>query len=307
MSNSIHLYIFVTSNAPDVYINVIRHCMEHYSLQKTINFVGMYEDRDKEGNVKKYLKNVIQKVEQQISNLSQGKYSNRRDTIEIEIEDYQKVKYSNVAANYEFSPKPILYEELETELKKAITEDCIFDVSGFQKDYLVDVYTILHLLENTNVHYFKIKTLKERTFDDKELIHNLHLKYDYEFENISESIYTQSTVVKSKEEIEQIIANKSEVDLIIDKFGSTFARIWVGIIRAILIICLLIGLWMLYKKRGDWDTLEPLTFLAFGPVAVWLINLIIGLFGSNAKEALNLKNIENLIKSRKIKELKNNR
>lgn len=303
MSEQKHLYIFVTSNVADVYVNVIRHCMEHYSMHKEIKLVSIYEDKDKKGDVEKYLKMVVGKIKDQLKNLSNGKYLKKSGLEDITIEDYQKVKYLNAVNNFDFTIKPILYNELEIELKKAIQEECVFDVSGFQKDYLVDVYTILHLLHNTAVHYFKIKALKERTYDDKELIHNLHLGIGYDFENISESPYTESTVVKSIKDVKGLKNQEENVSLLKEDYANSFANIWIKIIRFVLLVSIIIFLVMLYQKRGEWDKIEPLTFIFLGPAIGWILNLFIQIIGSNAKEALNFDNLQKWIKERKLKKI----
>ncbi len=303
MSKQTHLYIFITSNAADVYVNVIRHCMEHYELHQKVKFVSIYEDKDKKGDVEKYLNLVIGKVKDQLRNLSEGKYLKRSGLEDVTIEQYQKIKYLNAVNNFDFDLKPILYSELQNELKKAIEENCVFDVSGFQKDYLVDVYTILHLLDNTNVHYFKIKALKERTFDDKELIHNLHLGIGYDYENISESPYTESTVVKAIDDVKGLKNQINQIGFLKEDYANSFANIWIRIIRFILLVSVIAFMVILYQKRGEWDKIEPLTFIFLGPAIGWIINLFIQLIGSNAKEALNLDNLQKWIKENKLKKI----
>jgi len=85
MSKQTHLYIFITSNAADVYVNVIRHCMEHYELHQKVKFVSIYEDKDKKGDVEKYLNLVIGKVKDQLRNLSEGKYLKRSGLEDVTI------------------------------------------------------------------------------------------------------------------------------------------------------------------------------------------------------------------------------
>lgn len=301
------LYILITSNAPDVYVNVIRHCIEHFDLDKEIKFVSIYEDRDKKGNADKYLNSAITKVKDQLNNLSKGMYLTKKDNvlqvIDIEIEDYQKVKYFNAANNFEFVPQPILYNDLEIELKRAVEGNALFDVSGFQKDYLIDVYTILNLIQDTNIYYFKINALKDRTFDDKELIHNLHFGKGYDFENISQSQYTKSTVVKPFDYINELEMQNPTIEHLKDEFASSYSNSWMRLIRFILIISIGVFLYLLYQKRGDWNTLEPLTYIFLGPAIGWVINLLIQIIESNTKEALNLDNLQKWIKATKLKKI----
>jgi hypothetical protein len=304
MPKQTYLYVFVTSNKPDVYINPIRHCIEHFSnLNQRIKFVSIYEDKDKKDSMKAYIESVIDLVKKRLTVLSRGQYPKKGQLEDIKIEKYQKNKYLNAVKNYEFVAEPFLYNELEEELKKAIEENCVFDATGFQKDYLVDVYTILHLLNNANLHYFKLKTLKDRTYDDQELIHNLHLGNDYDFENISESDYTESTIVKSIKDIEGLKEQRTKVNYLKEEYANSVSSIWIKVIRFILLVPLVIFLVKLYQKRGDWNAIEPYTFIFLGPIGLWILNLLNGIIGNNLKDALNFDNIQSWIKKKQIKRI----
>lgn len=293
------LYIFITSNAPDLYINVLRHCVQHFDLDKEIYFVGVLEDSDKEEDTEKYLDIVIQRTKEQIINLTKGEYFSTKEkkVIQISIEEHHKRRYTALL-DFKLTPRPILYKNIEKELQKYITNG-IFDVSGFQKDYLVDVYTILHLFKNSNVFYFKIKKLKDRTFDDKELIHNLTLHTDYEFENISESFVTRGTSVIRNNTIEEVIKKDNQIIKLTEDWANSYASIWTNIVRAFLAIVLIVGVIMFYKNIDNWEKMEPWTFLLLTPV-IWIVNLTIQVFiGKGIQDALTFNNLKNFIKKRK--------
>ena len=72
------LYIFVKSDEPDVYINTITHCMEHYTVSK-IYLLKFKEDESKEKEIVTYLTEVKDRVEKQIELLNDGKYLKKDD------------------------------------------------------------------------------------------------------------------------------------------------------------------------------------------------------------------------------------
>lgn len=301
------LYIFVTSNAPDIYINVLRHCSQHYNLEKDVFFVGIFEDSDKQDDAEAYLNLVIQRVKEQITNLTKGDYfsSKEKKVIPISFPEHYRRKYS-LLLDLKLTPKPILYKNLETELQNYI-DIGIFDVSGFQKDYLVDVYTILHLLKNSKVFYFKIKKLKDRTFDDKELIHNLVLHTDYEFENISESPITAGTSVNRSNSIEEVSVRDARISTLTEGWANSYANMITNIFRIVLIISLIILIVGFYNNIGKWDKIEPWTFLILAPF-LWVINLFGQVFtGRKMQDALTFDNLKDYFKNRKLKKILNNK
>src|SRR5215475_11025439 len=101
-SDSTSLYIFVTSDTPDLYINIIGYCIEHYKIAKVV-FLGIVEDRGQRERVKDSLTTIKKRVVQQLSLIQQGQYLYRDQKTDqwqqkpLEIESYDKLRYSKIA------------------------------------------------------------------------------------------------------------------------------------------------------------------------------------------------------------------
>ncbi|NOU48910.1 MAG: hypothetical protein HOO86_17880 [Bacteroidales bacterium] len=298
------LYIFVTSNTPDIYINAIRHCYQNDDIGKDIFFISIFEDNDKRDDAESYLNEVINRINSQIKNLSNGTYfsTKEKNTISIDIKENHKSKYAALLS-LKFIPKAILYNDLEKELKKIINRQGIFDVTGFQKDYLIDVYTLSHILENSNLYYFKIKKLKNRTYDESELIHNLFLHNDYEYENISESHVTFGTSIIKSGKIEELNSRDLEIASLIDGWATSYAKIITNIFRALIIIPIVVFIILFLQNIESWNKIEPWTFLLLAP-AIWVLNLFFQIFsGKNMGESLKINNLYNWLKYNKISKI----
>ncbi|WP_026995407.1 hypothetical protein [Flectobacillus major] len=301
-----NLYVFVTSNSPDVYINAILHCKTNFKLEREIYFIGIFEDNGKREDAEKYLDDVKGEIISQIRNLSRGEYFSSKDKSlkKIEIPEHHQRKYASLL-DFKFVYRAVLYKNLENELKQIITKQSIFDVTGFQKDYLIDVYTLSFFLNNSSLFYFKIKKLKHRTYDDKELIHNLQVNTEYEYENISKSAVTVGTSVFKNEVFE--IENKKDLQIIsiIEGWASSHANIITNIVRTIIIIPLVAFVLLFLKNLNSWNEIEPWTFLLLAP-AIWILNLIFQIFsGKNMEEALKIDNLYDWLKTNKLKKIKN--
>lgn len=297
------LYIFVTSLNPDPYINVIRHCLPRYSnFNKEVFFVNIFEDINKEKNTLKSTELIIEGIDKQIDFLSRGQYfyvDKGKTTIKdkIEIDNFAKDSYAELKF-LKFTPKVILYDNLESELARIISSNSnvLFDVTALHKDFLIDIYTTLHIMNNNNIFYFKIKK-QHRTFDDNDLIHNLKVRTDYDYENISESRITLGTVIIKKDE------KQNSIDDIIDSFSSYEANIIKNLLSSFTLLSLLVFIYFFIKDINKWDKIEPWTWLISMPV-LFAINIIVNIFsGKKISEIFSFQNIYNIVKSNSLKKL----
>lgn len=263
-NNVFILYIFVTSDTPDLYINIIGYCIEHYPVTK-ITFVGIVEDRGQRERVRTSLSNIRERIRQQLTLLQQGEYLYRdQKTSEwqqrtLEIENYDKLRYSKIA-EHDIDIQVITYDSLDEELSNYINSgECMFDVSGVLKGYLIDVYTLLLIKKVENIYVFELR-LPRRTYDDKELIHNLSYdRRDYEYVNATRSKYTTGTIIKSREQDEIDNLRINSVNKLMETVAEQFARNTL-IIYAVIVAAVII--WStLYVLQGNWDKLEPWTFI----------------------------------------------
>ena len=152
-----------------------------------------------------------------------------------------------------------------------------------------------------NIFVFELK-LKSRTYDEKELIHNLYLdQHDYEYVNLTKSKYTLGTVIRAKSSVEAEKIKIGKINQLLDKYTTNYA---VNILNWYLLFVLISFVLMTFIiVRGDWNRLEPWTFLLFGlPLVSYIINL---LFQIIFKKSISLKptNIYNWLKRNKQKKV----
>ena len=118
-----NLYIFVTSNIPDVYINTIGYCIENYDINEII-LLGIVKDKGQKSGSDKYLSSVKSQIEKQLILLQKDKYLYKdQDTKEwkekqITIESHHKARYIKIS-EYKIDTYTILYrsEEHTSELQ----------------------------------------------------------------------------------------------------------------------------------------------------------------------------------------------
>lgn len=302
------LYIFVTSDAPDVYINTIGYCLEHYDTNRVV-FLGIVKDKGQRVGTEKYLKEVKDRVLRQLSLLQEGKYLYKNQETkewrerDIEIQPHDRVRYAKIAER-EIEPYTIVYSVLENEITGFLNSNnynCIFDVSAILKGYLVDVYVLLLSRKVEDIYAFELK-LRGRTYDEKELIHNLSLDNgDYEFVNLTRSDYTREKIIKTKQEEEILVSKVRTLDKTLENLASDFANTML-IIYTLIVIVSFIGV-VVIVTRTDWSSIEPLTFVLFGtPFLSYVVSLLIQLI-FRKELSLRPKNIFDWLKRYKLKKL----
>jgi len=67
------LYIFLTSKSPDIYINVIGYCIEHYTLNQ-VRLLEISEDRGQMGSVMNALTNFRDQILARLKYLQSCQY-----------------------------------------------------------------------------------------------------------------------------------------------------------------------------------------------------------------------------------------
>jgi hypothetical protein len=279
-NDPIALYIFVTSDTPDLYINIIGYCVEHYKVIKVV-FLGIVEDRGQRERVKNSLTTIKERVVQQLSLIQQGQYLYRDQKTSqwqqkpLEIESYDKLRYSKIAEQ-DIDIHVIIYETLDDELSGFIkSNSCIFDTSGVLKTFLIDVYTLLLTKNIDDIYVFELR-LPRRTYDEQELIHNLSFdRRDYEYVNITKSRYTTGTIIKTKAQEDTDKFKINSVNNLVEAIAERFAR---NALIAYALLVLAIFVWAtIFVIQGNWNELEPWTFLLLA-LLPYLINIIALIF-----------------------------
>lgn len=196
-----YLYIFATSDIPDPYINVIIHCISVYKNLSQVTLIGITGDPGKIKKEKSKLEKLKENILSQIDSLQDGKYLKKNDKqwdkIDIKIDSIDRQRYSEIKS-LSIEIKPITYDDLEQEIANFIKNSDsilhIFDVTTVLKSYLIDIYNILRFKNISTIYSFELYS-DRRTYDHKELIHNLTYKKTYNFVCLSESRFTKDKVI----------------------------------------------------------------------------------------------------------------
>lgn len=276
----INLYIFITSDIPDLYINIIGYCIEYYSVNK-IFFLRIIKDKGRLSKTNEELVEIKDRVKCQLNLLQSGKYLYKDQKTynwsekTIELENVYKSRYIQIAQKV-IEIRTILYDELDKELTSFIEEGhCFFDVSGVLKGDLIDIYTLLMMKNVENVHVFELR-LSKRTYDEKELIHNLSLDdHNYAYVNLTRSLYTNETTIKTKNEIKDYKCNT--IGKFLESLAEQYAKnILIGYTIILLLTLILLVIVILIRHDG-WSKIQPWTFLlcVYLPYVIDFIGTII--------------------------------
>lgn len=293
------LYIFVTSDRPDVYINIIGYCIEHYVITKVV-FLGIVEDKGHRDGTKYFLNAVKERVKNQIDHLTKGYYlyqdqkTKKWEKKDLNIENHHKLRYAKLI-NQDIDTHVIVYNELDEEISNFLnSSECVFDVSGVSKTYLIDIYTLLLSKNINDIYFFELKK-SPRTFDDQELIHNLSYdRRDYEYVNLSRSRYTDGTTIRTKVQEKEYINSIKLIEDISNSFAKTTLTFYAIISIIFLSICVILTI------QGHWGNIEPLLSLTL--VVPYILDIVLSIF----KKEFSLKphHLYSFLKERKLNSLK---
>lgn len=147
--NTKALYIFVTSDRPDVYINTIGYCVDNFDISRIV-LLEILKDKGQRSATEAHLRSVRNNIREQLSLLQENRYEYYDRKVgkpvqkELCLEDYHLERYARIAKQ-NIETQVIFYESLEQEINsllQANDDNCIFDVSGLSKGLLVDVYML---------------------------------------------------------------------------------------------------------------------------------------------------------------------
>ncbi|MBE9206708.1 mCpol domain-containing protein [Nostoc sp. LEGE 06077] len=283
MAKSTTLYLFVTSDIPDVYVNSIIYCIENENyVLKEVCFLSITRDKGKRAELETQLQTIKDRVLKQLELLQNGKYLHQDlktknwDERDIDIQNYQKLRYAQ-ANSCVFNFSVILYKDLENTIQnyKNRNELCIFDFSGIVKSFILDVYTVLRLNNMDDIYTFEI-TRKGRYYDERDLIHNLSLDHnEYEYKSLMQSTYVSKSMIINSTNQNLSLGYVDTINKLVESYADEFARFWLMIIFlvavTVLAICIVIVIY------DGWSWLEPWTFVGLGP-ALYVLSLIMRIF-----------------------------
>ena len=283
------LYVFITSNDPDPYINVLAHCASYCKGLQQVNLVSIIEDRGKTESRKEYLNNLKEDIYYQLSSLSSGKYlkikdknakerDERWEQIDIPPEsiEFSDCKRYEALRDISLDIKVVVYTDLETEISKWLQSDelfeHLFDVTGVAKNYLVDVYTILRFKNRSSIYSFEL--IPEPNFSKKylNLIHNFEYGSTYKFNCLADSFFTRNKLIVDEDSIlGEGDMNRLQADFeMLQKYGNdleetialNFARSWSLLYFLILLLLFVWSIQLIIRQPDGWNRLEPLIFVA---------------------------------------------
>ncbi|MBD2564239.1 MULTISPECIES: hypothetical protein [Nostoc] len=195
------LYIFVTTDRPDQYLNSIVRCIEEGT--KKIIFVQVEDSQTEQVKLNLLRTNVYNLIQ----NLSIGCYKyyigDRKDTVVSLDTVYNPDEFSRLKAKYSFCLSDNIDWKVERiqylDLRQYISllkknKDLIIDVTAVSKVYIGDIFAC-SLLENINSLY-TFELLVKPDFDKpwKTLIHELEDSKKYNYTNlVSTPIFKEST------------------------------------------------------------------------------------------------------------------
>jgi len=203
MSHS--LYIFVTSERPDQYLNPIVHCLLYKSVGKVVflHIKGLGSSSSSGIQEQKGISfAVFRKVQVLLDGLANGEYKHLhgKETGKIVSlsEVYQQERLTAIKGVYRqcldidvnWSHRDVGYLDLRSELARIRKEEptSIFDVTAISKSYLGDILAASIIEGIQNLYTFDLKQPPDFDRPWTTLFHDLHSdtsdKHQYQYVNI---------------------------------------------------------------------------------------------------------------------------
>jgi hypothetical protein len=293
------LYIFTTSESPDPYINAIAHCVANYRDLNQVVLIGIIEDRGKIKTKENDLKNLKQKITNQLDHLSEGKYlkikGNDCEVFNIQMEAVDCERYSDLR-RITYESRAWVYHDLEQNISNLLglgnSFTCIFDVTAVLKSYLIDIYVLLNLKEITSIYSFEL--FNKPSHDHRDLIHNLIDGKSYSYSCLAESLYTNNRIVVSEASSiresnlnrlqAEIKALENERSYLEDIAATNFAKLW-SLIYFLILLVFVVWLYWTIKQPNAWDWVEPV--LAVITITWTALSYLLQILFAGKVESLN--------------------
>lgn len=309
------LYIFTTSESPDPYINVIAHCAANYRELNQIVLIGITEDRGKIKAKENDLKNLQQRIINQLNHLSESKYlkikGNDCEVLNIQVEAADCERYSDLR-KIPYESKAWVYHDLEQNISNLLgfgnSLMYIFDTTAVLKSYLIDIYVLLNLKEITSIYSFEL--FNKPSHDHRDLIHNLIDGKSYSYSCLSESLYTNNRIVVSEASSiregnlsrlqAEIKALENDRSYLEDLAATNFAKLW-SLIYFLILLTFVIWLYWTIKQPGAWDWVEPT--LTVATITWTLLSYLLQILFAGRIESLTPVGLFSVLKSWKKKNL----
>jgi hypothetical protein len=256
------LYIIVTSWQPDPYVNVLAYTLQHFKLSQ-IYFISIAEHgyviEDDAESERKSLSKIRAGVEDRLRELAEGRYTRRgkdgKPDEVVPVDEAASRFYRNCITQLESLENTsvvIPWSDLDHRLESFTSDGRgIFDVTTLKKNLLVDTVVILISHGCTDVFDFEIVKNGPRSYDERELIHNMTEATevqpgDYMYRNLIENdhlaraerrLITRSLTVRS------LIAVTAAVGIAVLLVEIFFSHSWPGVAIGVVATTAAISAW----------------------------------------------------------------
>jgi len=185
------LYIFATSERPDVYINALTHAIEHHGVSSIhVVVISEHDYVDEEDRQSSLLAStVVSRVSEQLEALQRREYIDFRSRDVTPLPTTASVQVYgrclNAMNRSGTTSLVVPIQQLDKRLRSFVASgSCVFDVSALKKNLLVDVLATLLSLSFSEVYSFE---LKRQTFGPSDLYHALTPNEDFTWRNLTTS------------------------------------------------------------------------------------------------------------------------
>jgi len=241
----------------------------------------------------------------------------KKELIDIQMESAELQRYSTLK-DIKLDLQVIVYYDLEQKISKIINaaDSCayIFDVTAVLKSYLIDIYTLLRFKNISTIYSLELFN-SVRTYDHRELIHNLTYKKTYDYTCLSESNYTKNTIIVG----ETLTVSESKFNQLMSAFqlleqsrnhledttANGFARL--GVLFYFMMGFPILGwvVWSIITQPDGWSRIEPFTYIIS---AGWfLLNYLLQSIFTGKFPSFNPRDLFHVLRDWKKKQLEKSR
>ncbi len=276
------LYLFVTSNIPDPYVNSIVHCFKKKKIIKAV-LLHIDEDSDTDKDASKALEISIH-IHALLDALADGKYVYRpsipnKSYIDLGDSDAQKTStarqlYGECHRKVSIVPYKNNQDIPYSKVREVIAQlhhdepESIFDVAAVGKEKLGDIFSVFLTEGIDNLHTFQITRQRDFEHPWKDLIHELEENHSYRYVNLLDTliykeclnlikVYPKHTSTVSQDEYEQAVReNQIRLDSLSqnEQQKRVQSNIWfIASVGSTLVGLIFIGV-LFISLRQNWDS-----------------------------------------------------
>ncbi|MEM9771300.1 MAG: mCpol domain-containing protein [Cyanobacteria bacterium P01_D01_bin.73] len=305
------LYLFVTSLRPDAYINSICHCFENFDLREVI-LVGIEAEKSKLYDQSSNLKRLKENIDKQLRALQEQSYIkfnqegieqavvevqvNEQDELSEDQEEELRKEYEKLRRKYAPVNRisiraldPVLYSNLDEAISSFEKDGDhrlnLYDVTGVRKEYLIEVYTLLRLMEKREIYTFEV--YKRLDFNYTDLVFSPGFTHGvaYDYTSLSNLSFTKKSKIILKSDHGRILnasdnnshfqEERKRFFSLAQQTANEFAK-WSTACALIFIVITTTAGW--YLVPPSWNFIEPLLSLSplFALIPVYATQIFLG-------------------------------